>query len=221
MTLLLKDLGNKNNLSRYSFKFMKIFFKRLYSYIFSKINNISYTCRPPLVSFSSKIKLIRAKILFYGSRETDVIISPNTEIRILDGSIYFGHNFRMKEYSKIKVSNGSIKLGNNVSLQRNSILQSGSGGILIGNNVRIAPNVTMFATNHKFDDPNKPIHLQGLSSKGIKIGDNVWIGSGVIILDGVKIGSSTVIGAGSVVTKSFNNNLLIAGNPAKIIRDNN
>ena len=83
--------------------------------------------------------------------------------------------------------------------------------------IRIRPNCSLVTSL----TPNKPIHLQGLSSKGIKIGDNVWIGSGVIILDGVKIGSSTVIGAGSVVTKSFNNNLLIAGNPAKIIRDNN
>ena len=51
------------------------------------------------------------------------------------------------------------------------------------------------------------------------IGDNCWIGAGAIICPGVTIGNNAVVGAGSVVTKSFGDNVVIAGNPAKVIRN--
>ena len=63
-----------------------------------------------------------------------------------------------------------------------------------------------------------PIRLQGTSHKGIIVGDNCWIGAKATILDGVRIGNGCVIAAGSVVTKSFPDNVIIAGNPAKIIK---
>lgn len=61
--------------------------------------------------------------------------------------------------------------------------------------------------------------LRPLSSKPVKIGDNVWIGDGVCIMPGVTIGNNVIIGANAVVTHSFPENVVIAGCPAKIIRN--
>ena len=65
-----------------------------------------------------------------------------------------------------------------------------------------------------------PPKLRRLYSKGpIVIGDNVWIGDKVIILDGVKIGNNSIIAAGTVVTKDVPDFCVVAGNPAKIIKN--
>ncbi len=65
---------------------------------------------------------------------------------------------------------------------------------------------------------NELIRKQGINAKGIRIGNNCWIGAGVVFCDGVEIGDGCVIGANSVVTKSFSNNCVIAGVPAKVIK---
>ena len=74
------------------------------------------------------------------------------------------------------------------------------------------------SSNHKFNGNECPYMLQGEDCKKVIIGDNVWIGANCIILPGVSIGENCVIGAGSVVSKSFDRNQLIMGNPAKAIK---
>lgn len=91
------------------------------------------------------------------------------------------------------------------------------GDIFIGNYVMFGPNVTLATAGH-------PIMPQ-LRQKGmqfnipIRIGNNVWIGAGTIVLPGVTIGENTVIGAGSVVTKDIPANVVAVGNPCKILRE--
>jgi len=85
-------------------------------------------------------------------------------------------------------------------------------GIKIGKNFLFAPGVKLISSNHDIKDS-----LKSIKTSPIVIGNNVWIGTNVVILPSVRIGDNCVIGAGSIVTKSFNNNLIIAGNPAKII----
>ena len=90
----------------------------------------------------------------------------------------------------------------------------GKNGIEIGVNLRYGPNVHIVSASHDLNDYEK--HTQG---KPIIIGDNCWIGAGSIILPEVKLGNHVVVAAGSVVTKSFEeNNILIGGIPAKIIK---
>ena len=89
--------------------------------------------------------------------------------------------------------------------------------ITIGDNCLIGPKTCIYAISHPMDAEKRNTGL-GLP-ESVVIGDNVWIGGGVTILPGVKIGDNTVIGAASVVTKSFPPNVVIAGNPARIISE--
>ena len=79
----------------------------------------------------------------------------------------------------------------------------------------IGPKCSLFAENHVFSDDSATIKSQGVVQKGIKIGDDCWIGSNVIILDGVTIGNHVVIGAGTLVTHDIPSKSL-AINPKKL-----
>lgn len=88
----------------------------------------------------------------------------------------------------------------------------------IGNFVMMGPNVTIHSANHKYDNLEIPMLQQGVIKYGSTIiEDDVWIGSHAIILPGLVIRKGSIIGTGSVVTKSFPEYSIIAGNPAKII----
>lgn len=92
--------------------------------------------------------------------------------------------------------------------------------IRIGNYVMTAPEIHVLKHNHRFDIPHKSIGAQGyVPSPPVEIGDNVWIGQRAIILPGRKIANGSIIGAGSVVTKDFEPNRVIAGNPARVVRN--
>jgi galactoside O-acetyltransferase len=91
------------------------------------------------------------------------------------------------------------------------------GNIYIGNKVMFGPNVTLATANHPVDPSLRERMLQ--YNKDIHIGNNVWIGSGVIIVPGITIGDNSVIGAGSVVTKDIPAGVVAYGNPCKVIRE--
>lgn len=89
--------------------------------------------------------------------------------------------------------------------------------IVIGNRVSIAPRVMLLALSHA--NASKIRSEIDTSKHQITIGDDVWIGAGAIILNGITIGTGAVIGAGAVVTKDVNPYTIVAGNPARKIRD--
>ena len=92
------------------------------------------------------------------------------------------------------------------------------GPVCIGNNVNLAQGITVTALNHNFDDSNKRIDEQGVSTKPVVIGDDVWIGANAVILPGVTIGRHCVVAAGAVVTKDVPDNTVVGGVPAKVLK---
>lgn len=88
--------------------------------------------------------------------------------------------------------------------------------VTIGNNCFIGPNVSIVCPIHPIDAPCRNTFFEG--SKDIVIKDNVWICSNVVINGGVTIGENVVVASGSVVTKSLGDNVVIGGNPARVIR---
>ena len=91
--------------------------------------------------------------------------------------------------------------------------------IYVGDNVMLAPNVTIATASHPISPALREKALQ--YNLPVHIGDNCWLGAGVIVLPGVTIGENTVVGAGSVVTKNLPANVVAVGNPARVLRQIN
>lgn len=89
--------------------------------------------------------------------------------------------------------------------------------VKIGKNCMLAPNVGIYSATHpvRAEERYNGVEL----GFPVTIGDNCWIGAGSVICPGVSIGNNVVVGAGSVVTKNFCDNVVIAGNPAKVIKN--
>lgn len=117
----------------------------------------------------------------------------------------------------VLLSASNIKIGEKTTVNTNCRLD-GHGGLLIGNNVMIGSNCQIISASHKIDQFDIPMKFQGIKKAFVTVGDDVWIGSSVIILPGVTIGNGSVIGAGSVVTKDVPDFAVYAGNPAKLIK---
>lgn len=112
----------------------------------------------------------------------------------------------------------NMKFGNNVSIHPMCYFQA-SGGIEIGNDVSIAHGVTLMTQNHSYEDRSIPIKDQPIISKPIIIEDNVWIGAKATVLYGRRVGKNSVIAAGAVVTKDVPPNTVVAGVPARVIKE--
>jgi len=133
------------------------------------------------------------------------------------GTISIGERTSISLGAMIAPYGGSVTIGNDCSVNPYCVLY-GHGGLKIGNFVRIAAHTVIIPANHGFEDRNIPISRQPMKLKGIVIEDDVWIGTGVSILDGVKIAKGSVIGAGSVVTKSTEPYGIYVGNPARLVK---
>lgn len=91
------------------------------------------------------------------------------------------------------------------------------GHVYVGDKVMFGPNVTIATANHPIEPTLRAKGLQ--YNKDVYIGENTWIGAGVIIVPGVRIGKNTVIGGGSVVTKDIPDNVVAVGNPCRVLRE--
>ena len=109
---------------------------------------------------------------------------------------------------------GPIEVGENVSINQHCHME---GPIWIGKDSRIGPSTSIFAFDHNFDESETLIRSQKVKSEGVHIGEDVWIGANVSIVDGVTIGAHSVVGIASVVTKNIPEYEVWAGNPCKKI----
>lgn len=117
----------------------------------------------------------------------------------------------------------NLVIGKRVVLN-NTICNTVSGEITIGDDTIFGHNCMILTGNHEFLEGKrkKMVGISEVPSSGrdVSIGKGCFIASGAIIIGPVRIGSNVIVGAGSIVTKSFSDNVFIAGNPAKIIKTN-
>ena len=112
---------------------------------------------------------------------------------------------------------GSIEIGTDTFLHPRCQVMAYKGDIEIGDHVAIAPNCAFYAYNHGSQlgelIKRQPVETRG----GIRVGDDAWLGVGVVVLDGVSVGAGAIIGAGSVVTEDVPDNAIAVGNPARVV----
>lgn len=109
---------------------------------------------------------------------------------------------------------GELVAGADCSINPYTVIR---GRVTLGDAVRIGAHTSILGFNHSME-PGTPVFRQPLTTRGIVIGDDVWIGSHAVILDGVAVGSHAVIAAGAVVTKDVPPGAIVAGNPARFLR---
>lgn len=121
------------------------------------------------------------------------------------------------EMAKVKIA--KLSIGDGTTINDHSNIRASGGEIIIGKKCMIAQNVSIIATNHDINtDKFMMDEFWVQNNAPIRIGNDVWIGCGAVILPGVSIGNGAVIGAGSVVTNSIADNEVFAGVPAKRIK---
>jgi acetyltransferase-like isoleucine patch superfamily enzyme len=137
--------------------------------------------------------------------------------------IYLGNNAKIGSYSKLLCTSHLATYGKGFKMGDNSAMGDychigSAGGIEIGNDVIMGSYISFHSENHNYDNPDVLIREQGVNSKGIKIGDNIWIGAKVTFLDGCIIGNNSIVAAGAVVKGVFPPNVIIGGVPAKVLK---
>ena len=138
-----------------------------------------------------------------------VQIGPGT--LVMHGAVLHVYNFRDLPHSGIRIGRDSL-IGEYTVIR-------GQGGVTVGDRVYTSPLVQIVAVNHVFDDATRPFVAQGITAEGIVIEDDVWVGSGAIITDGVRVGKGAVVAAGAVVTEDVPPHSVVAGVPAKVVRE--
>ncbi|MDA0989446.1 MAG: acyltransferase, partial [Verrucomicrobia bacterium] len=128
------------------------------------------------------------------SAAEEVFISELATIN--DGTLQLGAHSFVGSETQI---GQDLVMGSHCSINAGAVVR---GKISMGDDVRIATGAQILAFNHGFADLDKPIRCQPTESRGITIGNDVWVGANAVILDGLDIGDHAIIAAGAIVTKS-------------------
>jgi acetyltransferase-like isoleucine patch superfamily enzyme len=143
-------------------------------------------------------------------------VSPRAEVELSPG-LKLGRGSQIASFCKLKATLGRLEIGNDTSIATGCFLAGNTGGLLIGDDVLIGPNCTIVSGRYVYDDMSRPIRLQGNRSTGTRIGNNVLLGAGVVVLDGADIGDGVIVTPNSVVSGRVEANTVVQGNPARVV----
>ena len=129
-----------------------------------------------------------------------------------------GKDSTIEDFSTVNNGVGEVFIGDRTRIGLGNTL---IGPVKIGNDVRLAQNVVMSGLNHDYEDVSLPISQQGVNTAPIVIEDETWIGSNAMVVAGVTVGKHCVIAGGSVVTKNVPAYSVVAGNPARVLKQYN
>jgi acetyltransferase-like isoleucine patch superfamily enzyme len=132
------------------------------------------------------------------------------------GRIELGDQVTINRYAYLQGDRGGIRLGDHVEINNHSIV-NGTGGVDIGTDSLIGPGVRLISYQHGIA-AGATIRSQPSVAGAIRIGRDVWIGANAVVLAGVSVGDGAVIGAGAVVTRDVPPGAVVAGVPARVVR---
>ncbi len=144
------------------------------------------------------------------------VVSPRAEAE-LTANLRIGRKTEISSFVKIKAGDGPMTIGERCSIGSGCFLSSDAGGVEIGNFCMIGANTAIIGNDYKYDRLDVPVTSQEKTSKGIKIGNDVWLGAGCVITDGVSIGEHCIVAPNSLVTHSIPERSVAMGSPAKKI----
>lgn len=119
--------------------------------------------------------------------------------------------------SKIRVHEGEVSIGAKTVMGQECTI-SAYQRVSIGRECIIADRVMLIDFDHGVTEVERPIRLQGIYKRDVRVGHNVWIGYGACVLRGVSVGDNSIVGTSAVVTKDFPANCVLGGVPAHVIR---
>ena len=140
------------------------------------------------------------------------LVRANTED---ERGIRLGNHVSIMENVLVNANRGHVSIGNNSWLGAGTVVH-GNGGVEIGNHVMIASHCAVNTISHHFDRTDIPMSEQGTYCDPVTIEDDVWIGTGAVILQGVRIGRGSIIAAGAVVNRSIPPYSIAMGVPARV-----
>ena len=166
------------------------------------------------------VRLARKKLRFRGKLGLDglAFVGPGVTIQVGRGAhIELGRWAWVGHGCKLRCHEGEISIGAKSVIGQECTI-SAFKLVSIGRECVIADRVMMIDFDHGMVEVDRPIRLQGIYKRDVRVGNNVWIGYGACILRGVTIGDNAVIGTSAVVTKDVPPNAIVAGVPARVIR---
>ena len=125
--------------------------------------------------------------------------------------VWIGHD------TKIRCHEGRVSIGDKTVMGQECTI-SAYQHVSIGEQCIFADRVMLIDFDHNVAEVERPIRVQGIYKRDVRVGNNVWIGHGAQILRGVSIGDNAIVGAGAVVTKDVPANAVVAGVPARVLR---
>jgi len=148
-------------------------------------------------------------MLFLGS---GVTLQVGRDARLRFGRwVWIGHG------TKIRCHEGEVRIGDKTVVGQECTI-SAYQHVSIGEQCILADRVMLIDFDHNVAEVDRPIRVQGIYKRDVRVGSNVWIGYGAQILRGVSVGDNSIVGAGSVVTKDVPANAVVGGAPARVIR---
>jgi acetyltransferase-like isoleucine patch superfamily enzyme len=189
----------------------------------------------PKYNFPERTPLDRKPWCFFGGATEDerkrqeaylVHLAGREGVELdIDGQVFISEDATVE--GKVKIGNrsfiaGEAQVAMEVTFGEHCTLNAGAvvrGKVTIGDGVRIASGAQIIGFNHGIDDLEKPIYQQAHTRVGIEIGDDVWVGANVIVVDGIKVGPHSILAAGAIVTRDVPPWSVVGGNPARVIKD--
>lgn len=173
------------------------------------------------VFIGSNSKILNSRNIIFGKSVTidkHCFIDGFSSDKIMLGDcVKIGAFSTLSSTSHMSKYGKGLKMGNNSAVGQFTEFGA-AGGIEIGNDVIMGSYISFHSENHNFSDTSKLIREQGVTSKGIKLGNNIWVGAKVTFLDGCIVGDNSVVAAGAVVNGIYPDNSIIGGVPAKVLK---